>query len=127
MVPPLVEVNARYYGWRVALYIAAVMYVSIVCTAVILHYAFALLGVTPESARAVKDVARFRLDYTFWMNVVALGLVGGLVWLNRSWHRHNKEEAMDMGGGGRAKKIIALTALGMLALGIVVHILLMAV
>ena len=44
MVPPLVAVNARYYGWRVALYIAAVMYVSIVCTALILHYSFALWG-----------------------------------------------------------------------------------
>jgi hypothetical protein len=90
MVPPLVEVNARYYGWRVALYIAAVMYVSIVCTALLLHYCFALLGVTPESARAMKEVAQFRLDYTFWMNLGAACLVGGLALLNRSWHRQNK-------------------------------------
>lgn len=127
MVPPLVEINARYYGWRVALYIAAVMYVSIVCTALLLHYSFALLGVTPESARAVKDVAQFKLDYTFWMNLVALCLVGWLTWLNHSWHRRNKEEAMQMAGGGsKIKKTIALTALGALAVGIIIHLFLAA-
>ena len=54
------------------------MYVSIVCTALILHYSFALLGITPESAHAVKDVAQFKLDYTFWRNLVAICLVGWL-------------------------------------------------
>jgi uncharacterized membrane protein YraQ (UPF0718 family) len=122
MVPPLVEINARYYGWRVALYIAAVMYVSIVCTALILHYSFALLGVTPEGVRAVKDVAQFRLDYTFWMNLIALGLVGWLAWLNHSWHRHHEEESMDMNGEGWVKKTVALTALGALTVGVVVHL-----
>jgi len=34
---------------------------------------FALLAVTPESARAVKDVTQFKIDYTFWMNLAALG------------------------------------------------------
>jgi hypothetical protein len=122
MVPPLVEINARYYGWRVALYIAAVMYASIVCTALILHYGFAVLGVTPESERAVKEVAQFKLDYTFWMNLAAVGLVVWLSWLNRSWHRHNKKEAMQMGGGGKIKMVITWTALGILAVGITIHL-----
>jgi hypothetical protein len=124
MVPPLVEINARYYGWRTALYIAGVMYVSIVFTALILHYAFALLGVTPESARAVKDVARFKLDYTFWMNLAAVGLVGWLSWLNRAWHRRNEESSMEMAGGGKLKKAAAFTALAVLAVGLFVHVLL---
>jgi hypothetical protein len=122
MVPPLVEINARYYGWRVALYIAAVMYVSIVCTAMILHYAFALWDATPESARAVKDVAQFKLDYTFWMNLAALIMVGGLSWLNYSWHRHNEEAAMEMAGGGMLKKTAAWTALAALTIGIIIHL-----
>jgi len=122
MVPPLVEINARYYGWRVALYIAAVMYVSIVCTALLLHYAFAVLGMTPESARAVKDVAQFKLDYTFWMNLAAAGLVGALAWLNHSWHRHNKDEAMEMAGGGKVKKVAAWTALAALGVGISIYL-----
>lgn len=96
MVPPQVEINARYYGWRVALYIAAVMYVSIVCTALILHCSFAVLGLTPESVRAVKNVAQFKLNYTFWMNLIAAGLVGGLSWLNHSWHCYSRGEEMEM-------------------------------
>lgn len=124
MVPPLVEINARYYGWRVALYIAAVMYVSIVCTALILHYSFALLGVTPESTHAVKDVVQFKIDYTFWMNLVAVGFVGWLSWLNYSWHRHNKEEAMEMADGGKIKKALAFIALSTITVGITIHLLL---
>ena len=124
MVPPLVEINARYYGWRVSLYIAAVMYVSIVCTALILHYAFAILNITPKSARAIKDIAQFKLDYTFWMNAASVCLVGWLSWLNHSWHRHNRKEAMEMAGGGRIKKTLAWTALTALAVGIAVHLVL---
>lgn len=116
MVLPLVGINARYYSWRVALYIAAVMYVSIVSTALILHYAFALLDVTPESSRVVKKVAQFKLDYTFWMNLAAVCL-GWLSWLNRCWHRPNEEEAMEMAGSGKIKTTLAVTALTALAAG----------
>lgn len=122
MVPPLVAVNARYYGWRVAVYIAAVMYASIVCTALLLHYSFAFLEMTPESGRAVKEVTQFRLDYTFWMNLAAIVLAGWLGWLNHGWHRRSEGEAMGMSGGITLKKIVALIALGMLAIGIAVHL-----
>lgn len=122
MVPPLVEINARYYGWKVALYIAAVMYVSIVCTALILHYALALSGLTPEGARAVKDVAQFKIDYTFWMNLAALVLVGWLSWLNHAWNRHSESEDMDMGGTGSIKKTLSWTAVAILVAGIGVHL-----
>lgn len=123
MVPPLVLINAKYYGWRVALYIAGVMYVSIVLTALALHYAFAWLNLTPESSRAVKDVARFGLDYTFWMNLVAAGLVGLMFHLRRGWRKSHREKAMDMGGMG-PKRILALIALALMGLGLLVHLIL---
>ncbi|MEJ2638301.1 MAG: permease [Desulfosarcinaceae bacterium] len=119
MVPPLVAVNARYYGWRPALYIAVVMYVSIVLTALILHYGFAALDITPESARAVSEVAQFKLDYTFWMNLVALGIVAVLLGLNLAWRRRN--DAMEM-GGGLFKKIMARVALVVLVVGGALHL-----
>jgi uncharacterized membrane protein YraQ (UPF0718 family) len=123
MVPPLVEINARYYGWKVSLYIAAVMYVSIVCTALILHYGFATLSITPETSRAVKDITQFKMDYTFWMNLVAVALAGGMILLNRSWHRHNEEEAMDM-GGGKIKMVLSRVALAVICSGIILHFIL---
>jgi hypothetical protein len=82
------------------------------------------LGVTPESAHAVKDVVQFKIDYTFWMNLVAVGFVGWLSWLNYSWHRYNKEEAMEMADGGKIKKAMAFIALSTITVGITIHLLL---
>jgi len=89
MVPPLVAANAEYYGWRVALYIAGIMFVSIVATALILDGAFTLLGIVPEGARQIAELTQFKIDYTFWMNVVSLAVVGGHVYLRRRhWRMH---------------------------------------
>lgn len=104
MVPPLVAVNAKYYGWRVALYIAIVMFASIVVTAVTLHLTFAYFGVTPESGRAVTDVARFAIDYTFWMNLLFLLLAVGLILahrrhLGRTGGSHSNEGGMTFKRG----------------------------
>jgi uncharacterized membrane protein YraQ (UPF0718 family) len=119
MVPPLVMINAKYYGWRVALYIAAVMYVSIVATALILNYLFGALGITPESGRKVEDVAQFSFDYTFYMNLVFIAVAVGLFWLHR---RHHREAQMDhkMKEGMGPKRIIALLFLAVLLVGLAV-------
>ena len=121
MVPPLVMINAKYYGWRVALYIAAVMYVSIVATALILNYLFGALGITPESGRSVADVAQFAFDYTFYMNLVFIAVSASLVWLHR---RHRRETHMDhkMKEGVGPKRIIALLFLSVLLVGLVVFL-----
>jgi hypothetical protein len=92
MVPPLVRVNARYYGWRVALYIAGVMFVSIVATALILNAAFQLLAIVPRSGRAISDVTRFELDYTFWLNLAFGAVAACLIWLARM---HRQARAME--------------------------------
>lgn len=120
MVPPLVMVNAKYYGWRVALYIAAVMFVSIVLTALAVHYSFTVLGIAPESSRRVNEVAQFALDYTFYMNVVFTLVATVLIWLNK---RHNREahSGMDheMHHGIGMKRIITLLFLAILVIGLV--------
>jgi len=137
MVPPLVAVNARYYGWRVALYIAGIMFVSVVATAVLLHGAFGLLGITPGSGRAVEDITRFAIDYTFWLNLVMVGVAVTMAWLHRrnraasaaeegSGHDHEGgseddeggHPGHDHGGGGlSAKRVAAWLAMAVLAVG----------
>ena len=81
MVPPLVKVNAKYYGWPVALYVAVIMYVSIVCTALALHYGFHFFDLTPETTRKAANITTFAFDYTFWLNAAAVLLIGALLWL----------------------------------------------
>ena len=123
MVPPLVMINAKYYGGRVALYIAVVMFVSIVVTALVMHYSFAALGMTPESSRRVEDVTHFALDYTFYMNVLFAFLAGWLVWLHKQ-HCREAQSSMDheMGEEIGTKRIIALLSLAVLLVGLVVFL-----
>jgi uncharacterized membrane protein YraQ (UPF0718 family) len=104
MVPPLVHINAKYYGWRVALYIAGIMYISIVLTALILNGLFSVLGIVPESARIVSEITQFKIDYTFWMNIVFAIIAAALIWLNKAYLKNNPMKMMKMEGGGRLKK-----------------------
>jgi uncharacterized membrane protein YraQ (UPF0718 family) len=103
MVPPLVHINAKYYGWRVALYIAGVMYISIVFTALILNGLFTFFGIVPESARVVSEITQFKIDYTFWMNIVFTVIAGILIWLNKRYLQNHKMKMIDMEGGGKLK------------------------
>src|SRR6056297_2937211 len=120
MVPPLVHINAKYYGWRVALYIAGIMYVSIVLTALILNGLFSVLGIVPESARVVSEITQFKIDYTFWMNIVFTFIAAPLVWLNKTYLKNHEMKMMEMESGGKIKTIsvslfILINVLGIIA------------
>jgi uncharacterized membrane protein YraQ (UPF0718 family) len=122
MVPPLVMINAKYYGWRVALYIAAIMLVSIVFTALLMHFAFTALGIVPESSREVGEITRFTLDYTFYLNILFMMVAGTMVWLHRRHVKAHGEMEHAMEGDSKAKRIIALVAAGILISGSVIKI-----
>ncbi|MEP1151937.1 MAG: permease [Balneola sp.] len=105
MVPPLVHINAKYSGWKVALYIAGIMFVSIVATALILNSVFSFFGIIPESAKVVQEVTQFKIDYTFWMNIAFTLVTGWLIYL---YQQHKKEHGagmdIQMEGGGKIKR-----------------------
>jgi len=123
MVPPLVMINARYYGWRIALYIAGVMFVSIVLTALILHYLFKALGIMPGSQHQLSEVTRFAFDYTFYLNLVFVLVAGAMVWLHLG-HKRHKGGGMDheMAGDGWLKRAAAVLCVAILAGGLVVSL-----
>lgn len=108
MVPPLVMINGRYYGWRVSLYIAGIMWISIVATALIIHIAFDAIGVTPKSGRQVDEVIRFSLDYTLFLNLLFIAVAGLLAWL-ASQHGHSGMDH-EMPGDSPIKTVVAITA-----------------
>ncbi|HKK19043.1 MAG TPA: permease [Opitutales bacterium] len=128
MVPPLVKVNAKYYGWRVALYIAGIMYVSIVITALVLHYTFLFTGLTPESARKIEEVAHFAVDYTFFFNLAAIVCTGVMLYL-RSVHKkhhsgHEGHHHHDHGSGKiDIQSVLSYACIVILAGGLVAMIL----
>ncbi len=119
MVPPLVRINAKYYGWRVALYIAAVMYVSIVLTAIILDLLFSWMDILPESTRSIEDTAQFAVDYTLWMNILFVAIALGLFFLHR---QHVADKNMDQhkdGGKLSLKRIVVYLFLAVLIGGLI--------
>ena len=83
VVIPVLRVNAKYYGWRMAVYILGVFLVVLVATALLLHYGFAALGLLPsaDQVRAVTEREFFKIDYTFWFNIGFIALtVVFLIW-----------------------------------------------
>jgi hypothetical protein len=127
MVPPLVQVNAKYYGVRLALYIAGIMFVSIVITALLLHTAFSLLNIVPESRRVVSEIVRFKLDYTFWMNLGAVIVVFVMIGLRRRFQALQDDDGhdhdhRDHGRAWSPKRVIAALAALVLAGGTAVQL-----
>ncbi|MDY6784998.1 MAG: permease [Cyanobacteriota bacterium] len=108
VVFPVIRVNAKYYGWKLAFYILGVFLAALVGSAIIMHYGFALFGLLPQNSGGSQSAAqteRFAIDYTFWLNLVFLAITGILVWL-RFGDRDNKQESEHHHHSGKNKGIL---------------------
>ncbi len=82
VVFPVLRIQARYYGWKMALYVLGVFLTVLVISALVLHYAFAAGGFLPDASAATSVVERelFAVDYTLFLNlafgVTSLGFLG---------------------------------------------------
>ncbi|MBF0706699.1 permease (plasmid) [Alkalihalobacillus hwajinpoensis] len=95
MVPPIVKVNAKYYGKKTAMYIAGVFFIAIVITALTLHGAFSALGILPDSAKQIMKENPFKINYTFWFNMLFIGLTIVALGLNRKFKKSNSGMHMN--------------------------------
>ena len=66
----VIYIHAKYYGWGYALYLSAVLYVSMVAAGVMVHYIFVFAGIMPTIRPALQEMVAFEVDYTFWLNVL---------------------------------------------------------
>ncbi|WP_036488421.1 permease [Myxosarcina sp. GI1] len=114
VVFPVIRVNAKYYGWKVALYIVGIFFAALVATAIVMHYGFSLFGLLPENAGATspQSTERFAIDYTFWLNMAFLIATGVLAWLrfgsgkkqkSQSQHQHHQHQGNNDGDKGKHK------------------------
>ena len=79
IVLPLLDVYRRYYGWKMMAYIAAIFYATMALSGMAMDVAFHWLGLVPQhSSVTAMPMDRVRLDYTLWLNLVALGIVVAL-------------------------------------------------
>jgi uncharacterized protein len=71
IVLPLLDVYRKYYGIRMAAYIFALFFVTMVISAIIMDGAFSALHLVPVPNRnAVHDLTMFSFNYTFWLNLI---------------------------------------------------------
>jgi YHS domain-containing protein len=82
---PVLNVYRKYYGWRVMLYILAVFFVTMAASGFLMEQLFAALEIVPEvaSGQSATEQEYFAVDYTLWLNLVALALSGFLYWIYR--------------------------------------------
>lgn len=91
VVPPSLKINANYYGWRFALYLAAIFTTAAVISGVVLHAVFALVGLTPDRDVRLAEQANFEVNHTFFLNLLALALAAALLGLRHM--RFKREQA----------------------------------
>lgn len=85
IVLPLIDAYRRYFGLRMAIAIAATLYISMVVAGLVVGSAFDLAGLAPAPVHGSEAMsASFALDYTFYLNVIAAGLAAWLFWKSRS-------------------------------------------
>lgn len=122
VVFPVIRINAKYYGWKMALYILGLLFGSLITTSLVLHYGFSLVGILPQSGVSTTQSDRFAIDYTFFLNLAFLAITGVLAWLKYSpkssgGHHH------DHGSSSLVEQILfwlAMVAYAWLAIGLVV-------
>lgn len=110
VVLPVLRINASYYGWKMALYILAIMLVGIVSVALMMHYGLAALGMLPEfaSGRDPGEREFFQINYQLVLNIVFLLATAVLLWLYRqgrhkdSAHHHHHHH----GGASLTDKVL---------------------
>lgn len=78
----VIYVHAKYYGWRYAGFLSALMYVCMVGAGVTVHYIYKLCGLLPTARPALQEMVRFGVDYTLWLNIAFLLAGAALFYLH---------------------------------------------
>ena len=97
VVFPILRINAKYYGWKMSLFILFLLFTALIGASLILHYSFDFMTILPDSSQVtVQDSDYFKINYTFFLNLVFLAISGYLIYLGffkRKDIMHMKEMA----------------------------------
>jgi uncharacterized protein len=83
IIIPLILIYRKYYGGKAALYITAILFVSMVSAGIIVDLLFGALGLIPN-VRPASTIAEtlFQWNYTTWLDFAAIILCGWFVWIH---------------------------------------------
>lgn len=81
IVLPLIDIYRKYYGWRLALSMTGVFYLSMVIAGLLVELGFSWAGQIPQpSGNLLADVEQFGFNYTTILNAILVVAIVGLLW-----------------------------------------------
>jgi uncharacterized membrane protein YraQ (UPF0718 family) len=80
IVLPILDIYRKYYGWKMAGFLLASFYATMVAAGLAVEFLFQGLGLVREQRDAKVVEASVTFNYTTVLNVVFLALAGVLVW-----------------------------------------------
>jgi uncharacterized membrane protein YraQ (UPF0718 family) len=91
IILPILDIYRRYYGWKMAGFLLATFYTTMVAAGLIVEFLFQGLGIERTARNAKVEMASLSWNYTTYLNVVFLALAAMLVW---RYFRHGGGWAM---------------------------------
>ncbi|AZQ44834.1 permease [Nonlabens ponticola] len=95
VVFPVLRINAKYYGWKMSLFILFLLFTALISASLILHYGFNFLDLMPDPSQVnIQDKDHFKINYTFFLNIAFLAISGYLIYLG-FFKRKDVEHSMS--------------------------------
>ncbi len=93
VVLPVLRINAQYYGWKMALYISAMLFTCLVVASLLMHYGFAAFDLLPDASQIENITERdhFKINYGFYLNLLGLLVTGALLY--QRWRAQQHDHA----------------------------------
>ncbi|MDX1543376.1 MAG: permease [Christiangramia sp.] len=127
VVFPILRINAKYYGWKMSFFILFLLFASLIGASLALHYGFNLLNLLPDpSSVKIMDTDYFKINYTFWLNMIFLAISGYMLYLGffkRDDVMFMKEMAPKSQVLEKTLKYIAFICYAWLAAGLIIKFL----
>jgi uncharacterized membrane protein YraQ (UPF0718 family) len=79
IVLPILDIYRKYYGWRMAGFLLATFYATMVAAGLIVEFVFQGIGLVPQGRHAKVEAASVHLDYTTVLNIAFIALAAVLV------------------------------------------------
>ena len=80
IILPILDIYRRYYGWRMAGFLLASFYATMVGAGLAVEFLFQMLGIERHARNAKVEMVSVSWNYTTYLNIVFLLLAATLVW-----------------------------------------------
>jgi uncharacterized protein len=80
IILPIINIYRKYYGWRMAAFLVATFYATMVAAGLVVQFAFEGLGLERTARNAKVMEAAVSWNYTTYLDIVFLLLAAVLVW-----------------------------------------------